>query len=102
MSTPTPETTREISESWQAELGPFYRVILHNDHVTTVDFVLYVLTQIFLLDGPHAVQVMYTAHYQGSAYVQSLPLGEAQRRLHRAHYTAALAKFPLRLTLESE
>lgn len=102
MSNPTPEITREISEIWQTEPGPLYRVILHNDDVTTVDFVLYVLVQIFLLDGPHAVQVMYTAHYQDSAYVQSLPLGEAQRRIHRAHYAAAMAKFPLRLTLERE
>lgn len=81
---------------------PPYRVIVHNDPVTTMEFVLYVLINVFMLAGPRAVQVMYTAHYHGSAYVVSLPKKEALLRIHRAHLSARLAGFPLRFTLESE
>jgi ATP-dependent Clp protease adaptor protein ClpS len=102
MRNPAPLITKEITEAWQADHGPLYRVIIHNDDVTPMDFVISVLQNIFLLNGPSAVQVMYTAHFHGSAYVQTLPLGEAQRRVHRAHYTAAVAGFPLQFTLESE
>jgi len=102
MQAPTPHIAKEISESWQADHGPLYRVIIHNDDVTPMDFVISVLRQIFLLDGPHAVQVMYTAHFHGSAYVQTLPMAEAQHRVHRAHYSAASARYPLHFTFEPE
>jgi ATP-dependent Clp protease adapter protein ClpS len=55
-----------------------------------------------MLAGPRAAQVMFTAHIHGSAYVESLPKTEALRRIHRAHFTARLAGYPLLFTLERE
>jgi ATP-dependent Clp protease adaptor protein ClpS len=97
-----PEIAEDLAAQTDSEDEPPYRVIVHNDPVTTMDFVLYILTSIFLLAGPRAVQVMYTAHYNGSAYVVSLPKTEALRRIHRAHMSARLAGFPLLFTLERE
>ena len=102
MSDISPEIFIDRSTSKKDKEEPPYRVIVHNDPVTTMDFVLYILTTIFLLAGPHAVQVMYTAHYHGSAYVVSLPKNEALLRIHRAHLSARLAGFPLIFTLENE
>lgn len=97
-----PTEAEEVESRAQAAEGPLYRVIIHNDNVTPMDFVIYVLRGIFLLAGVRAVQVMYSAHFHGEALVQTLPRAEAQRRVHQAHYTAAMARYPLKFTLEPE
>ena len=102
MSETAPDIREEPTTKPKETEGPLYRVIIHNDDVTPMDFVLYVLRAIFLLDGIRAVQIMYTAHYHGSAYVQTLPKNEAQQRVHRAHYTAAVARYPLHFTIEPD
>ncbi len=93
---PDIETEEETSE------GPLFRVIIHNDDVTPMEFVINILVNIFLLDSLHALQVMYTAHYQGHAYVQTLPKPEAERRVGMAHISARLNKYPLQFTIEPE
>ena len=102
MGRATPGILEEVEKHAETAEEPPYRVIIHNDDVTPMDFVIYVLRQVFLLAGPRAVQVMYTAHYHGSAYVQTLPKSEAQRRVHQAHYAARLQGYPLRFSLEKE
>ena len=82
--------------------GPLYRVIIHNDDVTPMDFVLLILQSIFKLTGVHALQVMYSAHYNGHAYVQTLPKSEGQKRVGLAHTSARLNRYPLLFTLEPE
>lgn len=82
--------------------GPLYRVMVHNDHVTPMDFVLTILTSIFRLDPAHAFQVMYSAHVHGTAYVQTLPKSEAHKRIGMAHVSATLHHYPLHFTAEPE
>jgi ATP-dependent Clp protease adaptor protein ClpS len=86
----------------ETELEPLYRVIIHNDDVTPMDFVIHILERIFYISGPSAVEIMYTAHFSGAAYVQTLPKSEAQNRINRAHFAAALESYPLRFTMEPE
>jgi ATP-dependent Clp protease adaptor protein ClpS len=99
-----PKTPPQIHEDQETRptLEPLYRVIIHNDDVTPMDFVLHILRTVFLLDGLRALQVMYTAHYQGTAYVQTLPKPEAVKRVGLAHVTARLNRYPLQFTLEPE
>ena len=96
----TPRT--EPASVPEADLEPMYRVIIHNDDVTPMDFVIRILERIFFVSGPAAVEIMYTAHYNGAAYVQSLPKNEAQNRIGRAHFAAGLEGYPLRFTMEPE
>ena len=79
-----------------------FRVIIHNDDVTPMDFVIHILERIFFVDRPDAVEIMLTAHYNGAAYVQSLPRTEAQNRIGRAHFAAGLEGYPLHFSLEPE
>jgi ATP-dependent Clp protease adaptor protein ClpS len=97
-----PDIQKQAKSIPQTSGEPFYRVIIHNDDITPMDFVLHVLMEIFQLAGPRAVQVMYTAHFHNSAYVQTLPKNEAQQRVHRAHLMAQLSGYPLKFTLEPE
>ncbi len=99
---PSPEISQGVDKKPELGEEPPYRVIIHNDDITPMNFVIFILQNIFLLAGPRAAQVMFTAHIQGSAYVDSLPKTEAQRRIHRAHVTARLRGYPLLLTMERE
>lgn len=94
----------KIDEDQQQETAyePLYRVIIHNDNVTPMDFVVHVLNSIFMLLPPDALEVMYTAHYRGKAVVQILPRSEAERRINKAHFAAGLEGYPLHFSMEAE
>ena len=86
----------------ETELEPLYRVIIHNDDVTPMDFVVQALTTFFYLSSPKAAEIMMTAHFSGMAYVQSLPKSEAEKRINKAHFAAGLEGYPLHFSMESE
>ena len=86
----------------QTRLEPMFRVIIHNDDVTPMDFVIIILERFFFINQPESTDIMYEAHNRGAAYVQSLPKSEAQSRIGRAHFAAGLEGYPLRFTLEPE
>lgn len=92
----------QIDEESETELEPLYSVIIHNDDVTPMDFVVEVLKQIFFLGNDRAAEIMLTAHVKGSAYVQTLPKSEAERRVGNAHRAARNEGYPLRFTIEPE
>lgn len=98
------QTIPEIEniEKTGAELEPLYRVIIHNDHVTPMDFVVHLLKTVFYLANDRAAEIMFTAHYYGTAYVQTLAKSEAQKRISRAHFQANYAGYPLQFTIEPE
>lgn len=92
----SPETTQEPS------LAPLYRVLIHNDDVTPMGFVVDVLREFFQKDLVEAGEIMLTAHTTGVAHVATLPLEEAEFRVDRAHSKARAAKVPLTFTYEPE
>lgn len=86
----------------EVEEEPPYRVLIHNDDVTPMDFVVAILLKIFKIMLPEAEQIMLTAHFQNIAYVQTLPKSEAQARVGRAHFAASLEGYPLKFSIEPE
>lgn len=92
----------QIIKETETELEPLYRVLIHNDHVTPMDFVVEVLKVIFFLANDRAADIMLTAHIKGSAYVQTLAKTEAEKRINKAHFEANNAGYPLKFTMEPE
>ena len=92
----------QIIEETETELEPMYSVIIHNDDVTPMDFVVEVLKQIFFLGNDRAAEIMLAAHIKGSAYVQSLPRMEAEKRVQHVHQAAGMQGYPLTFTVECE
>lgn len=86
----------------ETELEPLYRVIIHNDDVTPMDFVVQILKTIFYLSNDKAADIMLTAHITGIAYVQTLPRSEAEKRINKAHFAAGLEGYPLHFSMEPE
>jgi ATP-dependent Clp protease adaptor protein ClpS len=86
----------------KTELESLYRVIIHNDDVTPMDFVTHILVTIFLIGYPEAVEIMLSAHNQGIAVVQILPKAEAEKRINKAHFAVGLEGYPLHFSMEPE
>ena len=86
----------------ETELEPLYRVLIHNDHITPMDFVVQILKTIFYLANDRALEIMMTAHITGTAYVQTLPKPEAEKRVDKAHAEANWAGYPLQFSMEPE
>lgn len=99
-----PETTTgvEYVVLSDEDLEKPYRVIIENDDVTPMDFVVLVLLTIFELPIERAQHVMLEAHYQGHAYVRSLPYEDAKDRVYTAHSAARASGYPLSFYLEPE
>ena len=93
-----------IIEETKEETGlePLYRILIHNDHVTPMDFVVHVLKNTFYLANDKAADIMFAAHVYGTAYVQTLAKSEAEKRIHKAHFEANNAGYPLKFTMEPE
>lgn len=102
--TSLPETTTgvEYVVVSDEDLEKPYRVIIENDDVTPMDFVVLVLLTIFELDLDRAQRVMLEAHYEGHAYVRSLPYEDAKERIYTAHSLARSSDYPLSFYMEPE
>lgn len=92
----------KILEEIDSELEPLYRVVIHNDDITPMDFVVDILKNLFYLSNDRAADIMLTAHVYGSADVQTLPRSEAQKRIDKAHFEANNAGYPLHFSMEPE
>ena len=99
---PQIEPEIQIVEESDTELEPLYRVLIHNDHITPMDFVVHILKVHFYLSNPQAADIMLTAHVYGSAYVQTLAKSEAVKRMNKAHAEANNAGYPLHFSMEPE
>jgi len=96
------DTEQELDQQVESEVEPPYRVLIHNDEVTPMEFVVVILMRIFEKSPLAAEHIMFTAHYEGVAYVATFPRSEAQKRVGRAHFAAQLEGYPLLFTIEPE
>ncbi|HYE62570.1 MAG TPA: ATP-dependent Clp protease adaptor ClpS [Phycisphaerales bacterium] len=65
----TATATRPIPTKPKVEQLPPYRVLLHNDPITEMGFVITTLIELTPLNHDHAVRVMLEAHNTGVALV---------------------------------
>ena len=77
-----------------------YRVILHNDDYTTMDFVIEVLISIFHKPAADATRIMIDVHKKGKGICGLYTYDIAATRIARVHRLARKRQFPLKCTLE--
>jgi ATP-dependent Clp protease adaptor protein ClpS len=79
-----------------------YKVILHNDNYTTMDFVVGLLTSIFSHSTPAATRVMLSVHRNGvgTAGVYSREIAEMKLALVKER--GADSEQPIQCTMEPE
>ena len=79
-----------------------YRVIMHNDDFTSMEFVVEILIQIFRKAPPEAEHLMMRVHQSGRAAVGSYPYDLAVSKVAAAADRAKEEGFPFRMTIEEE
>lgn len=84
------------------EQPPMYRVLLHNDNYTTMDFVVMVLVNVFHKPETEAVRIMLDVHYKGIGVVGTYPREIAETKVNKVLQMAREAQFPLLCTMEPE
>lgn len=89
-----------LEQHTEEEQEGLAKVLIHNDDVTPMEFVVLILQRIFQLTPLEAEHVMITAHFTGLALVATLPLSEAKKRVGKAHFAAQLEGYPLLFTIE--
>ena len=90
----------DLEQLTEEEQEGLAKVLIHNDDVTPMEFVVLILQRIFQLTPLEAEHVMITAHFTGLALVATLPLSEAKKRVGKAHFAAQLEGYPLLFTIE--
>ncbi len=81
---------------------PWYSVILLNDDVTTMEFVIIVLMQIFHYSLDEAKALMLKVHETGSAVCGIYPHNVAETKVAQVQAIAQANNFPLQCRMEEE
>ncbi|MCI5224251.1 MAG: ATP-dependent Clp protease adapter ClpS [Candidatus Electrothrix sp. AR4] len=79
---------------------PLYKVLLHNDDYTTMEFVVMVLETIFDKDTSEATTIMLNVHHQGLGIAGVYPREIGETKVSEVHQTARKNQFPLKCSLE--
>ena len=77
-----------------------FRVILHNDDYTTMEFVVRVLETVFNKAAPDAYRIMLQVHHDGHGVCGSYPFEIAETKVETVHDMARQEGFPLRASIE--
>lgn len=94
------ELDRHLASEEQLEQR--WYVLIHNDDVTPFEYVIRILTNLFLLSDEMAEHVAQTAHSEGQAVVVVKPRTEAERLVKVAQSRARLDGYPLAFSVEPE
>ena len=79
-----------------------YKVLIHNDDFTTMDFVVQLLREVFYLSEENAQALMLQVHHSDKAVVGIYTYDIAVSKMQKATNMARENGFPLRLTVEPE
>lgn len=81
---------------------PMFKVVLHNDDFTTMDFVVFVLTYVFKRSEAESVAIMLKVHNEGKGIAGVYPYDIAYMKSQKAMNLAKARDFPLLVTVEEE
>lgn len=90
---------RTIRES-KLKTPKMYRVILHNDDYTAMDFVVEILTSIFNKSNIEANKIMLDVHKRGRGVCGVYTYDVAVSKVKQVHTIARDNEFPLRSSYE--
>ncbi|MBI4558656.1 MAG: ATP-dependent Clp protease adapter ClpS [Candidatus Hydrogenedentes bacterium] len=88
----------------ELELRPpsLYKVLMHNDHYTTMDFVVSVVQRVFHKPIEQAVRIMLSVHQNGIGQCGVYTSEIAETKVATVHCLARKQGYPLRCSMEPE
>jgi len=93
-SSPSPDEERESSVALDEQLDHLWKVIVWNDPVNLMSYVVYVLQKLFGYDLAHATTLMLEVHNDGKSIVTVTERERGER------YIANLHSYGLQATME--
>ncbi len=84
------------------EKPKLFKVILHNDDFTTMDFVVFVLEHVFSRTEAEAFTIMLIVHNEGIGVAGIYPYEIATMKCDKALNLAKSREYPLLCTVEEE
>lgn len=86
----------------RVEKPKLFKVILHNDDFTTMEFVVWVLMHVFLRSEPEAFEIMLKVHHEGLGIAGTYSFEVATMKCEKAINLARARQYPLLCTVEEE
>ena len=92
----------KLKSKSQLKLKPpqSYKVLLHNDNFTTMEFVVFVLEKVFNKNLTEATQIMMHVHTNGIGVCGAYTYEVAEMKGESVHGLAEQYEFPLQATME--
>ncbi|MDT8441547.1 MAG: ATP-dependent Clp protease adaptor ClpS [Desulfuromonadales bacterium] len=79
---------------------PLFRVLMHNDDYTTMEFVVEALMAVFHKGPTEANRIMLHIHFKGAGVCGVFPFEVAETKVAKVHAMARARGFPLRCSLD--
>lgn len=102
MTRPDADVALEEMEELEITEPNLWRVIMLNDDVTTMDFVVGLLVLVFHKSPDEAVELMLAIHAQGSAVVGLYTHEVAEEKMETCLRAAQGEGFPLKVIIEED
>ena len=91
-----------VEKKTKLEKPKLFRVLLHNDDFTTMEFVVFVLQYVFARSEPEAFTIMLKVHNEGVGVAGVYPYEIATMKSDKATNLARAREYPLLCTVEEE
>jgi len=91
--------TREKTRN-EIQHPPLYKVLIHNDNYTTMDFVVQILQSVFHKRHEDSVRIMFAVHRKGVGLCGVYTAQVAETKVAVVHKHAQDQGFPLRCSME--
>jgi len=95
-----PELQEKAEDTTELNEPPQFRVLLHNDDYTTMDFVVQILELVFSKAPAEAMQIMLSVHRNGIGLCGVYTAEVAETKVAMVHHLAREHKFPLKCSME--
>ena len=92
----------ETESKTKLERPPLYKVLLHNDDFTTMEFVVFVLQTIFGQNEDNAIRIMLNVHKLGLGLAGVYTYEVAEMKVEKVTSLAQANEFPLLCTMEED
>lgn len=92
----------QVKEEIEIKEPSMYKVVLHNDDVTTFDFVIFILTKLFHMDFEEAAYLTTKIHVDGYGVAGVFTKEVASEKQSATVMLATTNGFPLKATVEEE
>ncbi len=99
---PDHEENLATVEKQKTKKPPLYKVLLHNDDFTSMEFVVFILKTVFRKPDGEAKQIMWAVHRQGIGVAGVFTYEIAEAKINKVISLARAQDFPLLCTMEED